>query len=264
MKIFISADIEGVAGISSWDEADHEHQRGKYYAEQMTLEAKAACEAAVEMGAEVVLRDAHSSARNMNVRQMPESVKFVRGWANSPMSMMETLNESFDGVIYIGYHSAAYTSTNSLAHTFSSGTYQKILINGEIASEFLINTYLSYYHGVPVIAISGDRGICQEAKEFSEKIHTVVTQDAIGSASYSIHPEKSTKLIYQMVKHALKVPKEEYPIELPETFEIQLQYKRIGDYHRASFYPGAKIVDARTLSYKSDDFYEIARALMFM
>ncbi len=264
MKVFISADIEGVAGISQWDETNHEHMRGRYYAEQMTKEVDAACQAAIELGAEVVVRDAHDSARNLNVRQLPEDVKFVRGWARSPMSMMETLDDSFDAVIYIGYHSAAYTPFSPLAHTMSSRKYQKIMINGEIASEFTINTYLSYYHGVPVVALSGDEGLCQAVKAFDDRILTVATQHGIGNSTVSIHPDKAIKQIKAMVKKALSDLTEKRPIEMPKTFEMQIEYKQIADYHAASFYPGVTKIDGRTLAFKSDDFYEVARALMFM
>ncbi len=264
MKVFISADIEGVAGISQWDETDHEHMRGQYYAEQMTREVMAACEAAVELGAEVVVRDAHDSARNLNVRKLPEEVTFVRGWARSPMSMMETLDGSFDAVIFIGYHSAAYTSFNPLSHTMSSRKYQKIVLNGEICSEFKINSYLSYYHGVPIVALSGDRGICDEAERFDPEILTVATQYGIGNSTVSIHPEKSFKMIRKIVKEALQKPLGDRQTTLPEKFELRIEYKQIADYHAASFYPGVEKLDARTLVYKSDDFYEVARALMFM
>ncbi len=264
MKVFISADIEGVAGISQWDETNHEHMRGRYYAEQMTKEVAAACQSAIELGAEVVVRDAHDSARNLDVRQLPESVKFVRGWARSPMSMMEMLDASFNAVIYIGYHSAAYTVHSPLSHTMSSRKYQKIMINGEIASEFTINTYLSYYYGVPVVALSGDAGLCEAVKAFDKRILTVATQQGIGNSTFSIHPDKAVKLIRKMVKDALTNLEEKRQIDMPKTFELQIEYKQIADYHAASFYPGVSKVDGRTLAFKSDDFYEVARAIMFM
>ncbi len=264
MKVFISADIEGVAGISSWEETNHEHMRGEYFAKQMTAEVKAACEAAISLGAEVVVRDAHDSARNMDVSTFPKEVKLVRGWAGSPMSMMETLDNSFDAVVFIGYHSAAYTSHSPLAHTMSGRKYQKITINGVIASELRINTYLSYYNGVPVVAIAGDKGVCEDAKTIDPNIHTIETQEGIGDSTLSIHPKKSIELIAEQVKNALTKNKKYYSTKLPTSFDMQIEYKEISDYHRASFYPDVTKVDARTLSYKNNDFYEVARALMFM
>lgn len=264
MKIFISADIEGVAGISHWDETNHTHARGAYFAQQMTLEVAAACEAAIATGAEVVVRDAHDSAKNINPRLLPESVTFVRGWAGSPMSMMETLDDTFDAVVFIGYHSAAYTTTSPLAHTMSSSQYQKVMINGNIASEFTLNTYLSYYYGVPVIAISGDAGICADAKAMDPNITTVCTQHGIGDATVSIHPQKSINAIKAAVTSALKRPLSEYRTTMPEHFELQIEYKQLKDYYRASFLPGVKKVDGRTLAYSHRDFYELARIFMFM
>ncbi len=263
-KVFISVDIEGVAGIGHWDEADHFHQRGAYFAEQMSLEAAAAAKAAIALGYEVVVRDAHASARNMNMRVFPEQTKFIRGWSGSPMKMMEGIDNNFTAAIYIGYHSAAYKMENPLSHTISSRRFQKITINGEIASEFLINTYLAYYYGVPVIALSGDQGICDEVRHFSPAIETFATLEGKGDSVLSLHPEASINGIYKMVERALTKPLDNYTLNMPESFTLEIEYKQMAEVYRASYYPGAYIVDGRTVGFKSDDFFEIARAIFFM
>lgn len=108
MKLFISADLEGVAGIVNWTEADIESSFSKYFTEQMTKEVNAACEAAIAAGAtDILVKDAHSTARNLDPSKLPEQVKILRGWTRDPYSMMAGLDESFDGVLFIGYHAAA-------------------------------------------------------------------------------------------------------------------------------------------------------------
>ncbi len=263
-KLFISVDIEGVAGISLWDEADHLHARGAYFAEQMTKEAAAAAQAGLDMGYDVVVRDAHSSARNMDMSAFPQGVKFIRGWSGSPMKMMEGLDKSYSAAIYIGYHSAAYTNSNPLAHTISSSRFQKLMLNGSILSEFRINTYLAYYNGVPVVALSGDEGICAEAKAFSDRIETFATSVGIGDASLALHPIDSVNGIYQMVKKALSKDMSTYNISMPESFEFSVQFKEMRDAYKASFFPNAYSIDAKTVALNSDDFFEIARFLLFI
>ena len=108
-KLFISADIEGTAGIVNWNETErsvpHDYD---YFANQMTREVAAACEGAHDAGVEeIVVKDAHDSARNLNPAKLPEYTRVYRGWARHPYSMMFGLDETFDGVVFTGYHSAA-------------------------------------------------------------------------------------------------------------------------------------------------------------
>ena len=105
-KLFISADIEGTAGIVNWNETErsvpHDYD---YFANQMTREVAAACEGAHDAGVEeIVVKDAHDSARNLNPAKLPEYARVYRGWARHPYSMMFGLDETFDGVVFTGYH----------------------------------------------------------------------------------------------------------------------------------------------------------------
>ena len=108
MKIFISADIEGVNNIVSWDETDNKCAEYHYFREQMTEEVKRACIAAHNAGAtEIFIKDAHDSAKNLILKDLPDYVKLHRGWQGCPCSMMASLDNTFDAVIFIGYHSPA-------------------------------------------------------------------------------------------------------------------------------------------------------------
>ena len=131
-KVFISADIEGVNNVLTWDETELDKPEYPRYRKLMTQEVKAACEAAHNLGYEVFVKDAHDSARNLLVEDLPEYVTLHRGWQGCPASMMAGLDESFSAVIYIGYHSAANTNGNPLSHTMTTRV-NHIKINGKIA-----------------------------------------------------------------------------------------------------------------------------------
>ena len=117
MKVYISVDIEGVAGITHWDEATIGKPGYETFREQMTAEAAAACEGALAAGATgLLVKDAHSSGRNILPACLPESVQLIRSWSGDPLCMVEELDESFDAVAMVGYHSGAGFGGNPLAH----------------------------------------------------------------------------------------------------------------------------------------------------
>ena len=122
MKIFISADIEGTTGIAHWNETEKNHPDWKYFADQMTREVAAACQGAMDAGCQdIVVKDAHDSARNIDPRGLPECARLHRGWAGLPGSMMMCLDGSFDGCVFTGYHSGASWGTSPLSHTMNLG-----------------------------------------------------------------------------------------------------------------------------------------------
>lgn len=103
MKVFISADIEGCAGLSFVDETHKNESVYQRYAEEMTQEVIAVCEAAHEAGAdEIVVKDGHGDASNINPLAMPDYVTLIRGKSGHPYNMMYGLDETFDAVFYVG------------------------------------------------------------------------------------------------------------------------------------------------------------------
>ena len=105
MKVYISADIEGVCGSTHWDEADNNKKDYTEFQKQMTAEVAAACKGAMAAGAkEIVVQDAHGTGRNITAKDLPDSVKLIRGWSGSPYAMVQELDNTFDALMFIGYH----------------------------------------------------------------------------------------------------------------------------------------------------------------
>ncbi len=150
MKVFISADIEGITGTTHWDEADKKNPDYAEFQEQMTAEVVAACEGATEAGAsEIWVKDAHASARNLIAAKLPKDVRLIRGWSGHPFLMAQELDETFQAMLMIGYHSRAGSNANPLAHT-NTGSAAYIKINDHYASEFLVHAYAAALVNVPV------------------------------------------------------------------------------------------------------------------
>lgn len=265
MKIFISADMEGVAGIAAWEEARRNSQDYPYFARQMTKEVGAACEGANISGAtEILVKDAHGSGRNIDPSQLPENVKLIRGWSGHPYKMLQGIDESFDAVAFIGYHSYGGSNKNPLAHTMNSSLIDYIKLNGEYLSEFLLHAYIASYLGVPVVFLSGDKGICHDAECLNKNIVTVSTLEGDGASSISIHPDKSTKLIRDGMKKALEGDLNKNKIVLPDKFILEIRYNFHGEAYKKSFYPGATQNSPKSILFETDDFYEIIRATSFL
>jgi D-amino peptidase len=264
MKIFISADIEGVTGATHWDETDPQKPDYSEFRDQMTAEVAAACEAAYEAGAtEVWVKDAHGPARNLKAAKLPQDIKLMRGWSGHPFGMVEGLDETFDALLLIGYHSRGGSSGSPLAHTIT-GKVSRLIINDLFASEFLLSLYSAALVGVPVVFVSGDEGLCEEAKALCTAITTVAVKRGIGDSTISLHPTLAVKLIKDGVKNALRGNIDECKVALPDQFSVALHFNNHQRAYRASFFPGAHLSAAETVHFESNEFFEVLRFLSFV
>ncbi|MHC1785690.1 MAG: M55 family metallopeptidase [Christensenellales bacterium] len=262
-RLFLSADIEGTCGIVDWDETQKGHADYLWFADQMTREVAAACEGAGESGyGYVLVKDAHDSARNLNPRALPPFAQVLRGWAGHPYSMMMGLDRSFDGVVFTGYHSAAGREGNPLSHTMTTSLFS-LSINGEPASELYINSLIAAYEGVPVYALSGDKGLCDWMQARSPHTRVVATNEGVGGATRSLHPDVAVQLLREAVREAVLQPREDCLFPLPSSFQIEVCYREHQRAYSRSFYPGLRCVDARTLRFEHSDFFEVLRMMHF-
>lgn len=265
MKIFISADIEGVTGIAHWDETEKGHLDYRYFAQQMTKEVKAACCGAIKAGAEeIVVKDAHDSGRNIILSELPKNTKIIRGWSGHPFSMVQELDKSFDALIFIGYHSSAGSNTNPLAHTMHASNVLEMKINGQKVSEFLLHSYTAASVGVPVVFLSGDKALTKEVKNLNKEIEVLATNEGIGNSSISIHPHKALEDIEILVEKALKKGLNLYKFDLPHEFILEIKYRNHYDAYKNSFYPGVEKVNERTIKFITDNYFDVMRAILFL
>jgi D-amino peptidase len=257
MKIFISADIEGVNSITSWSETDAPNAEYQPFKKQMNAEVAAACRGALKAGAtKIFVKDAHDSAKNLDINLLPKEVILHRGWEGSPASMMAGLNtDSFDAALFIGYHSAAGCSGNTLSHTMNT-RLNYIKINGELASEFTINSLYASYLGIPIAFLSGDEALTKSVQRVNPNIKVVATKAGSHGATISKHPEVTNKEIEEKVERALKELSPANLISLPNKFNIEINFKNHVDAYGSSFFPGCKLKDDYTVTYTTKNYYD--------
>ena len=262
-KLFISADIEGSCDIAVWDETDKGKADYAAFASQMNREVAAACEGALEAGIDLVLvRDAHDSARNIDHFSLPSQAQLIRGWAGDPLCMMTGLDESFHAAVLTGCHDAAGTNSNPLSHTMSLGIIWMAL-NGETVSESVINAYSAAFFGVPVVAVSGDTGLCTRMKALIPNCQTVPVNQGMGGAVKCIHPDLAVQRIREAVKQACLMNREECLIKLPDHFRLDVRFREHARAYRGGFYPGVLRLDSHTLRFEAGDWYEVLRMMQF-
>jgi D-amino peptidase len=264
MKIYISVDIEGVAGIAHWDEARKPHPDYPEFQDRMTGEAVAACEGALAAGAtEIWVKDAHGTGRNILGERLPIEARLIRGWSGHPYAMLQEIDESFDAVALVGWHGPASHPNNPLSHTLT-GLYGKMMLNGEACSEYLLYAHVAALTHTPVVFLSGDSGICEHAMATNPAIHTVRTNIGHGESVIAIQPALARDRIRKTVEGALRSDLASHVQPRAEHYELRIRFKHHGDAHRKSFYPGARLADSETVVFESNDFHEIARMLRFM
>jgi len=263
LKIYITADIEGVTGAAHWDETDHKNADYAAFREQMTAEVAAACEGALNAGAtEVWVRDAHWSARNVIPAKLPREVRLVREWSGHPFGMVQELDETFHAALAIGYHARAGSDGSPLAHTMT-GNVIYLKINDQYASEFMVAAYTAGLVGVPVVFLSGDAAICQEAQALIPGLSTVAVKHGVGNATVNIHPHLAVERIRAGVEAALKADVSKCRVPRPDHFSVEMRYRNHADAYHAGFFPGVRATGSHTVQFEADDYFEVLRFFAF-
>ena len=264
MKVYISVDIEGVAGITHWDEADKTHRDYPEFRQQMTRETIAAIEGAKAGGAtEILIKDAHDSGRNLILDMLPEDVRIIRSWAGHPLSMIQEIDSSFDAIFMIGYHAAAGSEGNALAHTLTLRA-QRILINEQPASEFLVHGLAASALGVPVALVTGDEALMAEVAEVNPSITRCAVKRGVGQSTISMTPVAAVKAIREAAKTALEGKLATKRLPLPKAFSVAIVYSDPVTAYRMSHYPGAEHAGDRTVRYETKDITDVLKLLSFI
>jgi D-amino peptidase len=262
MKIFISADIEGVACVVAREDGKLEGVEYERARDWMTGEVNAAIEGAFEAGAkEVVVADSHGHMRNIMAEKLHEDAFLVRG-SPRPGTMVEGVDETFDAAFFIGYHSRAGNPKGVLAHTYLGGTIYEVRLNGMPVGEPGLNAAIVGHYGVPVALIAGDDTVKEEVNEFMPWTENVITKWAISTHSAkNLTPKASQKKIKAGVKAALGRLEEMKPFVVEKPVKLELDLMQALSAHIALDIPGVKRVDGRSIEYVGEDMLDILRTV---
>jgi D-amino peptidase len=225
MKVFISTDFEGVAGIVDWDQimmGSSDYALGRRL---LLGELNAAIDGALAAGAdEFVVNDSHSSMRNLEPDLIHGNARLITG-KHKPMYMMEGLDSSFDAILFLGYHGSIGASQSVLSHTYNPRAIWEVRINGEIVGETALNALVAAHYGVPIALVTGDQVTAAEARQLRPAPVCVEVKRSLSRyASESLHPEEARSLIHAATRRALtsekpaSAPVFVSPIQIEVTF----------------------------------------------
>ncbi|HLF75701.1 MAG TPA: M55 family metallopeptidase [Anaerolineales bacterium] len=197
MKILIATDMEGITGVTTWDQVTPRHAEYARFRKLMTQDVNAAIRGAFEAGAEqVIVADGHWNGSNILIEEVDPRARLNTG-SPSPFSMMQGIDESIDGVMFIGYHARNGSPNAILDHTWSSRTVVNLWLNDMLTGEYGLNAALAGHFGAPVIMVSGDQTACAQVTELLGQIETAVVKQATGRfAAECLAPQASQDLIF--------------------------------------------------------------------
>ncbi len=261
-KIYISCDMEGCAGVTSWEQTHYGHKGYDLALKEMTRETVAAVKACQQAGYQVTVKDGHEDGINLDPALLPAGTELIQGWDSSPEEMMAGISTDYAGAIHIGSHSPAGSSETPLDHTVEHGWYSWVKLNGELASEFTFNSLCAAQYGVPSFFLAGDAGICRRAEDFCPGIVTCATKKGVGSATVNKSPQEVAAGIATGIKEALAGPGG-LPL-LADEYLLEFCFSSAGRARAASFYPGAERAGERIVSYRAKSIMELLTAKMFM
>ncbi len=266
MKVFISADLEGVAGVVHSEHTlrdGREHDRAR---KLMTYEVNAAIEGILQVSktATVVVNDSHGTMRNLLPEELHEAAELISG-SPKPLSMMQGIDSPFDAAFFLGYHARRGTYAGVLEHTYHGGVISDVLIKGKVMGETGINAALAGYYKVPVVLVTGDRAVTEEARQVLGKVETVKVKEGVGRfAARSISPIRARTLIRMGAADALSHLKGFKPFMVTAPIKLEVRFIHTGMTEMAEQLPGCKRIDGRTVSYSSEDYLEMFKALRIM
>ncbi|UCE41091.1 MAG: M55 family metallopeptidase [Candidatus Aminicenantes bacterium] len=255
LKVFISVDMEGIAGVISGSECSSRGPDYNYFREIMTEETNAAIEGALNSGAtEILVRDGHGAKTNIFPDLLHPKAKLLRGVTSRPENMMLGIDETFDAVIFIGYHAKAGTEDGVLAHT-SSGNVIDLSVNGVSLPEGGYNALIAGLHDVPVVFVAGDNWICDQLRDLLGEVGICETKIGMGRAELGLHPGIVRDKIRRGVSDALSDLSRFKPYKLSSPYTMTLKVRKERD-----LYPGAEKISEGEFVYTSPDFLEVMDA----
>jgi len=264
MKLFLSVDMEGITGLPDHtfvDSSKHNYERARRI---MTQEANAIVEGALSKGVkEVLVNDSHSKMNNILVEELHPEASLITGDLK-PYSMVQSLDETYIGAVFAGYHSRA-GQPGVMSHSMIFGV-RNIFINEVVIGELGFNAYVAGYYGVPVIMVAGDDGACREAEALIPGVVTAAVKQSISrSAVKTLHPQKAQALLRERIAEAISKRDQIQPLTPPKNPVLRIEFANYGQAEWAALMPGCEIIEGTTIvKFEAIDILEAYRAMLVM
>ena len=258
MRVHVSADMEGVAGVATMDQVV---RGGIGYAraqELMTEEVNAAVRGAFDGGAtEVVVSDSHGTMDNLLHARLDPRAELVFG-APRASCMVSGLTEADDAVVFLGYHAGA-GCPGVLSHTFSAW-FTQVRLDGEPVTEAEVNATYAAWLGVPVAVLTGDDEICRVAGKALPGTTAVQVKSAVGwAAAQTLSPERARARVQEAVATALAALPAPLPRPGAMSVEVDLAQPLLADL--CATVPGTVRVAGATVQREVRDAAELLQLI---
>ncbi len=203
MKVFLSSDMEGTAGVVDWQQCVGDGPEAAAGRALLLAEVNAAIGGALAGGAtEVVVNDSHSAMRNLPPAALAGQASYISG-SHKPLYMMQGLDATFGAVLFVSYHGSAGAPAG-LSHTYNPRAITEARLDGTVTGEAGINALVAAHYRVPVVLVTGDRTACEETAALIPGVHAAVVKEPVSRvAAHSLHPEQACELIAQAAQRAV-------------------------------------------------------------
>ncbi len=265
MRLYISGDMEGVAGVCAWEQVDARTPHPDYsiYRRYYTQEVCSAIEGARAGGASgILVNDGHGPMRNLLLDDLPENVRVIFGH-RKPFSMVQDAGGGFGGAFFVGYHGAAGAADAVLCHTYTPSVIYEVRLNGVPCSEATINAALLGYHGVPLLLVSGDRTTVEEIRAQMPWVRGVVIKDSIGNrAADSMTPAAACRAIRKAAEETIRDVATAKPFRFEPPIALDVQLVTAAQGHLVATIPRFERTGSRSVRFVHDDFAVVFKAFV--
>jgi D-amino peptidase len=250
-KVFISADMEGISGISGSDQLSAtggEYGRSR---KMMADDVNAAIRGARAGGATtIVVNDSHGSMRNLRLEDLEAGVHLI-SHSFKRSGMMEGLDDSFDAAIFVGYHAKAGHPAGLFAHT-GSGVVRDVRVNGVSLGEGGLNTMVAAWYGVPVVLVTGDDVAVKQVAETATAAKTVAVKRAINPRAVELRPFVQVhKEIEAAAAEGVRAAKTFAP-QRTASYKVDVQFEDVAIPEVAQNLPGMQRPAPDTIAFTAD------------
>ena len=261
MRVHISVDMEGMAGISHESQAEQGNHDYPRMRELLTNEVVAAVEGAREGGAnEFVVCDAHDTGRNLLVEQFDEDVEIVQG-SSYDYGMMGGISRDFDAAFQVGYHAMRNTHMGVIGHTYTY-TVLALRINDTLVGETGLNAALAGHFGVPLAMVAGDKHAVDQAKKLIKSVVGVPVKTGVGIyGAHALAPKKACAAIREGALKATKAVKGIRPYRPREPVRMEIDFASPAMAQYCQGVPTVNRLSATTIGYRSKDMLDAFRLL---
>ena len=266
MKVFISADIEGITGLVSWSQCSRPNGLSYDYQfarRMMTHDVNAAIRGAKKAGAdEIVVKDSHGNSKNLLIDELEPGVDLVSGHGSRTEGMMVGIDASFDACMLVGYHAMAGTQGAIMEHTITGGVH-RLRVNGDLIGEIGLAAGVAGMYGVPLVMVSSDLAGCREAESLVPGLAYAVTKEGYGRFMGRLrHPSETGPDIEHAAEQGFKERESAKPVRLQEPTHFELEFNRSEEADMAAKLTSVKRVDGYTVE-GTFPSYEIAHRVIW-